>query len=125
MVDELLFDDGMCRLRVCITGVGRDTGTISRDGFGLSIYAYSVSPDVDPLFTHTLDIEGAAQLHALLDGISIVRDASRLATGRFLEVDVNVPEAVVQALLAHPELVNDPGFVQAVLDESRAMSGHP
>ena len=59
-MDELLFDDGTRRLRVCVTGMDRESGTVSREEFGLSIYAHTVEPEVVPIFTQMLDIDAAA-----------------------------------------------------------------
>jgi Domain of unknown function (DUF4263) len=115
-MDDVLFDDGTRRLRISISGADRTTGAVTRDAFGLNVYAFQTSPTIQPLFTHTLNIEEARRLHGFLGSISLVTEENREVSGRFIEVDVNVSANVLQTLIDHPNLADDPEFVCKVLE---------
>lgn len=115
-MDDVIFDDGSRRLRVCVVGMDRQTGAVSEAEFGLSVYAFHTEPDVTPIFTHVLDIEGARRLYSFLNSISLLKDDARAQSGRFLELDVDVPASVVRAFSTHPALAENPALVRAVLE---------
>lgn len=115
-MDDVLFDDGERRLRISISGADKATGTVARDAFGLNVYAFQVNPGIKPLFTHTLNIEDATRLYRFLGSISLITEENREVSGRFIEVDVNVPTSVLQTLTNHPHITDDPEFVCKVLE---------
>jgi hypothetical protein len=115
-VEETLFEDGDRRLSIGVSGIDRDDGTVSEEQFGLTVYAYRVTPSVIPIFTHVLDVEGARRLYAFLGGISVVADGTCSVSGRFVEVDSGIPRSCIEAFLEHPELANDPTLVRSVLE---------
>lgn len=115
-MDEILFSDGARRLRVCVVGFNREAGTVSETDFRLSIYAYDTEPCVTPRFTHILDIEGARRLFTLLNSITLLRDETQIVSGRFFEINDEIPHSVIEAIVSHPKIIEDPAFVRAVLD---------
>jgi hypothetical protein len=115
-MDDVLFDDGSLRLAIAVKGIDRTSGCVSGADFGLTVYAYKTQPAVTPVFTHVLDIDEARRLYSFLDSISLLKDDSQAVSGRFVEVDVGVPDSVIEALLSHPELAGDPALVRAVLE---------
>lgn len=115
-MNEMLFNDGSRRLRVCVVGFNRETGTISETDFRLSIYAYDSEHCVTPRFTHILDMEGTRRLFTFLNAISLLRDETQTTSGRFFEINDEIPHSVIEAIVSHPQLIEDPAFVRAVLD---------
>ncbi|MDD2735213.1 MAG: DUF4263 domain-containing protein [Desulfuromonadaceae bacterium] len=115
-MDEILFNNGARRLRVCVVGFNRETGTVPEADFRLSIYAYDTETCVTPRFTHILDIEGARRLFIFLNSISLLRDETHVVSGRFLEINDEIPHSVIEAIVSHPQIIEDPAFVRAVLD---------
>lgn len=117
-MDEEIFDDGRRRLKVSIAGIDHESGTVSAEDFRLTVYAFETEPSVKALFTERLTLEQAARLHKFLDSLSLVRDASKSVSGRLIEVDCEIPDVVIGALLGNPQLASDPGLVRAVLTMS-------
>ncbi len=104
-----VYDDGHTRLMVNITGDTDGSGVITAGNFGLTLYAVRVVGG--PPFTLKLSLADAARLHAQLDAVSLIRDASQPVSGRFVEVD---PERVTPEMLA--AIGSRPDFFQALLN---------
>jgi len=114
-MDEIIVRDGTRFLKLSIGGLEQDSLTATRDHFRLTVYAFDEGPPVRPLFTLELDSGEASRLYSYLDRISLVRDLGRGRTGRFIEMEEAVPREVIEAFLAHEELLTDPDVVRSVL----------
>lgn len=114
-MDDVIFQDGACCLKISVAGVDRDTGTVTSERFRLTVYAYDAGPPVRPLFTAELDVSQATRLYGYLDSISIVRERGSALSGRFVEIRDGVPREVIEAFLGHPDLLGDPEVVRSVL----------
>lgn len=114
-MDDVIFQDGACCLKISVAGIDRDTGTVDSERFRLTVYAYDAGPPVSPLFTAELDVSQATHLYDYLDSISIVRERGGTRSGRFVEIRDRVPREVIEAFLGHPDLFGDPEVVRSVL----------
>lgn len=121
-MDDVIYRDGARCLKISVAGVDRETGTVSSDDFGLTIFAYDAGPPVKPLFTTKLNVSQSASLYSYLDSISIVREGGRPRSGRFVEVQDGVPREVIEAFLGHPDLLQDPEVVRSVLNLNPELS---
>src|ERR1035437_3908895 len=86
--DRKIFSNNAHTLKVNFSGI--KNGITTANDLTMSVYAYDNNGQ--PKFTEVLNFEEVKNLYEHLNQISIIKDSSQLATGKFIETTDGILE---------------------------------